>query len=156
MLFENEISYLRKVLAEDDVYTALDELSKMYGFKSAKQVFKILSSDESEEFKYYKVQQKYNGISVYEKQLVVTVNKDNKVVSVTGHFYKDINVSTYGSFNVDEAKKKDIRILTVGLGSEVDSSNLQNIASLTNGKYFYADSSTDLYKFDYKIFAEIE
>lgn len=64
MLFENEISYLRKVLAEDDVYTALDELSKMYGFKSAKQVFKILSSDESEEFKYYKVQQKYNGISV--------------------------------------------------------------------------------------------
>lgn len=57
---------------------------------------------------------------------------------------------------ISKAKKKDIRILTVGLGSEVDSSNLQNIASLTNGKYFYADSSTDLYKFDYKIFAEIE
>lgn len=105
-IFVNGDRVSSKIENEDDVYTALDELSKMYGFKSAKQVFKILSSDESEEFKYYKVQQKYNGIPVYGKQLVVTVNKDNKVVSVTGHFYKDINVSTYGSFNVDEAKKK--------------------------------------------------
>lgn len=68
------------------------------------------------------------------------------------------NVTEETSYDdiISKAKKKDIRILTVGLGSEVDSSNLQNIASLTNGKYFYADSSTNLYKFDYKIFAEIE
>lgn len=57
---------------------------------------------------------------------------------------------------IKKAKKKDIRILTVGLGASVDSSNLQKIASETNGRYYYADSSTDLASFDYKIFSELE
>ena len=74
--------------------------------------------------------------------LIVCKNKFSKE-----HDYSDL---------IEKAKNKDIRILTVGLGDSVDSTNLMNIASLTDGKYYYADSSTELYKFDYKIFSELE
>lgn len=68
------------------------------------------------------------------------------------------NISDDTSYDdlIKKANKKDIRVLTIGLGSEVDSSNLKKIATETNGRYYYADSSTDLASFDYKIFAELE
>lgn len=68
------------------------------------------------------------------------------------------NVSDDTSYDdlIKKANKKDIRILTVGLGSSVDSTNLQKISTETKGRYYYADSSTDLATFDYKIFAELE
>lgn len=68
------------------------------------------------------------------------------------------NVSDDTSYDdlIKKANKKDIRILTVGLGSDVDLSNLQKVATESNGRYYYADSSTDLAAFDYKIFAELE
>lgn len=68
------------------------------------------------------------------------------------------NISDDTSYDdlIKKANKKDIRVLTIGLGSEVDSSNLKKIATETNGRYYYADSSTDLAAFDYKIFAELE
>jgi len=63
--------------------------------------------------------------------------------------------TTYSEL-IEKANKKNVRILTVGLGEDLDESNLTNIASETKGKYYYADSSSDLYQFDYKIFAELE
>lgn len=119
---------------DDDVYEALDELSKMYGFDSSKQVFNILSINESEEFRYYKVQQKYNGVPVYGKQLVVTVNSENKVVSVTGNYYKDLNVSTYGSLSIDEAKEKLKEYLNADYFDVKESS-----------KYIYIDDEENVY-----------
>lgn len=57
---------------------------------------------------------------------------------------------------IEKAKKKNIRILSIGLGEDLDESNLQKMVNETKGKYYFADSSTDLYQFDYKIFAELE
>ena len=56
---------------------------------------------------------------------------------------------------INEANKIGIRIITVGLGS-VDTSQLNQIASNTNGKFYYANNNSDLFEFDKKIFDELK
>ena len=48
---------------------------------------------------------------------------------------------------INSANKLGIRIITVGLGS-VDASQLSQIASNTNGKFYYANNNSDLFEFD--------
>lgn len=57
---------------------------------------------------------------------------------------------------IEKAKDNDIRIFTIGLSEKVDDEYLKKIADETDGKYYHADSSTNLYDFDAQIFAEIE
>ncbi len=53
------------------------------------------------------------------------------------------------SYSYDEiykmAKNKNITILSIGLGSNVDADSLRDIASNTNGKYYYAEKADELY-----------
>ena len=58
---------------------------------------------------------------------------------------------------IQMAKDKDIRVLTIGLGSDKDLNpeQLEKIAEETNGKYYHATTSKDLHKFDKNIFEEI-
>lgn len=55
------------------------------------------------------------------------------------------NCSTY-SMNtiISEAKANGTKIYTIGLGSQIDTSELTQIASQTGGKYYYASVSSDL------------
>lgn len=41
----------------------------------------------------------------------------------------------------NEAKTKGVKVFTIGLGNELDTETLQNIATQTGGKYYYASSS---------------
>ena len=45
---------------------------------------------------------------------------------------------------IEVAKQKGVKIYTVGLGSVIDSANLENIAKETNGKYYFAATADDL------------
>ncbi|BBJ27998.1 vWA domain-containing protein [Athalassotoga saccharophila] len=55
------------------------------------------------------------------------------------------NASTHTSSDViGYAKSLKIPIFTIGLGSSINSTVLQNIATQTGGKYYYAPSSSDL------------
>ena len=89
-----------KVKNKNDVMKALNEIKDMYGFTSAEDTFEILSVENSLDVTYYKVQQVYkttsylSGTKVYGHQLVVAVNKDNKVVSITGNYYPNIDINT--------------------------------------------------------------
>jgi len=50
-----------------------------------------------------------------------------------------------------QAKNREIRVYTISLGTETDPALMQQIASRTGGKYYYAPSASDLYA----IFSEI-
>ena len=93
------------VSSKNDVYAVLDELGEMYGFESSKDVFNIVSEDKSSDFTYYKVNQKYNDIEIYGKQLIVTV-KDKEVINVVGHYYKDLKIE--GEYKKSENDVKQI------------------------------------------------
>ena len=44
-------------------------------------------------------------------------------------------------FAINEAKAKGVKVFTIGLGDELDTEVLQNIAIQTGGKYYYASNS---------------
>lgn len=101
-----------KVKNKNDVFKALNEVRDMYGFKDANDSFSIISVEESLDVTYYKLQQIHKGESyfsgkkVYGHQLVVAVTKDNKVSSVTGNYYPNLDVKTYGGIDEDDARAK--------------------------------------------------
>lgn len=51
----------------------------------------------------------------------------------------------YAISKATSAKNSNIRIYTISLGSETDPSLMQQIASITSGKYYYAPTAADLY-----------
>ena len=53
---------------------------------------------------------------------------------------------------VEKCKKKDIKIISIGLGTDLDATTLKKIASETDGKYFQASSSTKLHQFNISVF----
>ena len=101
----------QKVKEEEDVFKALNEVRDMYGFKDASKEFKIVNQDSNLDFSYYRLQQVNSGISVYGKQLVVAVDKNNKVSSVTGNYVPDLHASSYCRISEKEAKESLNKIM---------------------------------------------
>lgn len=98
-----------------------------------------------------------NGAAGIQKALKL-FNSDSKarkyIVFLTDGEDNKQNVKSYDEL-IEDANDKDVRILTIGLGSDVNADTLMKIAKETNGKYYQADSSTKLYRFDKRIFDEL-
>ena len=75
----------------------------------------------------------------------LTDGEDNKY---TGPTYDAI---------IKQVSEMNIRILTIGLGkdNQLDEGVLIKLAAQTNGKYYHATKSSNLYEFDKRIFAEL-
>jgi len=87
---------------ESDVYQVLEELSSIYKFSSPRNEFDINIS-ESEGITYYRLIQLYGGIRVYGQELVVSVDKNGKVLSITGEYVPSIDIKNYSSIKDNEA-----------------------------------------------------
>lgn len=94
------------VETEDDVFKALDEVKDLYGFKSADKEFEIVRKDENQDFTYYRLRQKTNGVLVFGHEIVVSIDADKKVSSFTGNYYPKLNVNTYAKLSKKEAEEK--------------------------------------------------
>lgn len=90
----------------DDAYKALNQLKDLYGFLDASTEFKLISTENSMGFTYYKFNQKIDDILIYGKQLVIAVDKDNKVTSITGRYEKNIKPVNNKTLSVSEAEEK--------------------------------------------------
>lgn len=98
-----------------------------------------------------------NGMAGIEKGLSLFSSNSSVrkyIVFLTDGDDNKTNEKSYDDL-ISEAKEKDVRILTIGLGDEVNTSNLIKLADETKGKYYLANSSSKLYKFDKRIFDEI-
>lgn len=132
-----------KVTDNDDVYVALNSIKNYYGFSDAKSEFSVISVDEASGFKYYKVNQEYKGIKVYGKQLVLAVDQNNEVQSVTGGYYKDLSINTYGGLGIDKAVAKLDNVF------EKDSYKV-----ITKDRYIYTDLEEPLMVYIYDVMTE--
>lgn len=143
------------VKKDNDVYEVLNELKDLYGFENSRDEFKILSVNEVLDFKYIKVSQKFNSVPVYGKELVVVVNNKNEVTSITGHYYRDIDVNTYSKLKIDVTKNNLKEKID---GENVNISDGQQYIYITDdnkvfNSYIYTVSSTLEYS-DYVINAD--
>lgn len=92
---------LNEVLSENGVYQVLEELSTMYNFKNPKKEFRV-SSEVSEGITYYRLEQLYNKVRVYGHELVMSVDGDGKVLSITGNYIPELDVKNYSSIKENE------------------------------------------------------
>ena len=94
-----------KVKSEEDVFVALNEIKDMYGFTDAAKEFKVLNTEESLNATYYRLQQVNSNIPVYGRQLVVAVNSNNKVTSISGNYDPTILLGSRYTIEENEAKE---------------------------------------------------
>ena len=74
-----------------------------------------------------------NNSDIRKYMILLTDGKDTS--DVNGYDDKKTLYAT------NEAKNKGVKVFTIGLGTDLDTEVLQNIASQTGGKYYYASSS---------------
>ncbi|MFA6213975.1 MAG: vWA domain-containing protein [Candidatus Micrarchaeia archaeon] len=84
-----------------------------------------------------------------------------ELISIRGRYPEAVRVMVFMTDGVDTtgsnpiagavyARQNDVKVYTIGYGSDADVTNLVNIALLTNGKYYYApDAATLLYIFQH-------
>lgn len=77
-----------------DVLYSLNSIKSLMGISSPENEFAVVNQNISDDLVYYKLQQVFNGVEVYGKELVVCVDKDGNSVSVSGHYLPISNLNT--------------------------------------------------------------
>lgn len=120
----------KKIYNESDAFEALAVLKDELKFKNISDEFYVESTEQSEGMTYYKFHQKYNGTDVYGTNLVIAVDKNNNVSSMSGYYIPDISI------DVNEKKTKDDaeNVVKTDLG--------ENSQILKSDKYIIADNQS--------------
>ena len=126
-----------KVENESDVFEVLDEVGGYFKIDNPKDVLKIKNTRTSADFTYYRLSQKYNNVNVYGHELIVAVDKENKVSSITGDYIPIDYIDTYSKISIEDTEAK----LSEILGEEVE--------VFEKDKYVYIKDNTPYYSYVY-------
>lgn len=126
-----------KVKEEKDVFEVLKEVGGYFKIDKPNDVLKVKNTRKSSDFTYYRLSQKYNNVNVYGHELIVAVDKDNNVSSITGDYIPIGSVSTYSSVSIEDMETKLPEIL----GEEVE--------IFEKGKYIYIKDNEPIYSYVY-------
>ncbi len=118
-----------KVKNESDAYNALETLKDELKFKDVKEEFTIESTETSEDITYYRFHQKYKDVEVYGMNLIISVDKNGKVLSMSGYYILDIDIDV----NAKKTQADAEEIVKQDLGND-------NVTIVESNKYIYADN----------------
>ena len=95
------------VTDEESAYAVLDSVSELFGFENAKDVLDIEKTDYVNGDTYYRFAQKYNGIPVYGKTIVLSADEHGNVFNVSGNYMAIVDaLNTEPKLKAEKAKKK--------------------------------------------------
>ena len=82
----------------------LDEIKPIFKMKDpASELSLRMIQDDDLGYKHTRFYQKYNGLSVVGGELIVHINKDNKIYQVNGQYYPEINITITPEISADAA-----------------------------------------------------
>lgn len=87
---------------DKNVYDVLTELKSLFKFNDPEKEFNIKSIEKNNGMTYYRLEQIYNGIKVYNQNLIISVNKYDKVKTITGEYLPNIEVDVEKKLSKDE------------------------------------------------------
>lgn len=93
----------KQVTSYQTAIASLCDVNAVMGIENPTREFAGESINEYNGSKFYKLQQKYNGIDVYGKQLIVTTDNYGSTQSLTGNYEKLENVATTPRIDVRTA-----------------------------------------------------
>ena len=118
---------------EKDALKALNSLKNQMKFNNVENEFEIDSVNTVSDITYYKFQQIYLNTRVYNNNLIIAVDKNGKVLSMSGYYVPNIQIDVNEKLSVDQIKE----MLNNNLGGNVEFLNVN--------KYVYAnDTSSQL------------
>lgn len=137
-----------------DVLYSLNSIKSIMKINSPENEFAVINQEKSDDLVYYKLQQLFDGIEVYGKELVVCVDKGGNSVSVSGDYLLITNLNTnpqiqestiVNSFGMLERRKiQSVELVvypgkdkTVKLAWKVHIINNKLIGSASNRLEFY-------------------
>lgn len=93
----------KRVSSGDDAIASLSDIASLMGIDNPEAEFKLLSEQSYGDYTYYSLQQVYNGIEVYGKNLIVSVNQDGVVSTLSGDYDNIGTVDTKSKISEDDA-----------------------------------------------------
>lgn len=96
----------RIVKDSESVLLALNDIKDLMKINDVNKEFEVLNVSNSENITFYKLQQKYNGIDVYGEQLIIAVDNDGNVLSLSGEYIPNITVDSKNELTDEEIMNK--------------------------------------------------
>lgn len=125
----------KKISSSEDVLEALEDIRSEMQFKNISKELKFSSSEVSENFTYYKYDQIYEGIPVYNQNIIVSVDKNGKIVGLSGYYIPNINVEISTGKNEEEIRK--VVLEELGENSHIESIELNVLANYNSQQLVY-------------------
>ena len=79
------------IQTQDDALESLEQIKDLMKIGDVSEEFRVLSKEKSEGITYYRLQQRHKGIDVYGQQLIVSVDEDGVILSLSGEYIPDID-----------------------------------------------------------------
>lgn len=92
-----------KVTNEESAFSALGNIKEL-NITNSHEEFELDSIQTVEDSTYYKFQQFYNGLEVYQQNAILAVDKDGNVTSFSGYYVPDITLLTTEELSEEEMK----------------------------------------------------
>ncbi|MBU5315434.1 M4 family metallopeptidase [Clostridium bornimense] len=93
-----------KVENENDAIESINSVKKLMKIDYPENEFKVLKVNSTEDLVSYKLQQVYNDIPLYGREIIVVTDKEGNTTSVGGNYLEDVNVDTNAKIGKEEVK----------------------------------------------------
>ncbi|MCI5595350.1 MAG: VWA domain-containing protein [Lachnospiraceae bacterium] len=115
-------SITRKIDSEEDALAAIDELSEILGVDNVSEEFGECKTDTVLNNSFYRFEQRYKGVSVYGRSMIVSADSDGNCLMVTGNYSALGDLDTKIKYDEEFANKliqdnygEDVKIYNNGL-----------------------------------------
>ncbi len=139
-----------KITSSSDVLKSLENIKDEMKFSDISKELKLASEETSENITYYRFNQIYKDIPVYNQNIIVAVDKNGSIISLSGYYIPNINIDVNPKKTDEEINK--IVSDDIGENSKIISSQLNIMASNNSQRLvFVVDASSNTNALEYLI-----
>lgn len=93
-----------KVNTEEDAVESINSIKEILDIEAPESEFEVLKVNETNYITSYRLQQLFNAIPVYGRELIVATDKAGNTTSVGGNYIKDLNLDTTATVDAADAQ----------------------------------------------------
>ncbi len=141
----------KTVSSSDDVLQALEDIKDVMKFENILEELELSKEEKSKGITYYKYNQVYKGVPVYNQNIIISVDKNGKILGLSGYYIPDIDIDVIPKKTKEDVEKNLTEIL--GENATIISNDLyvwagyesQNLIYVVTG---YSDEMVSLFLVD--------
>ena len=141
----------KTVSSSDDVLQALEDIKDVMKFENILEELELSKEEKSKGITYYKYNQVYKGVPVYNQNIIISVDKNGKILGLSGYYIPDIDIDIIPKKTKEDVEKNLTEIL--GENATIISNDLyvwagyesQNLIYVVTG---YSDEMVSLFLVD--------